>query len=669
MKSKICTNKLNSPRPFPKERGPTLPSAALLRKITCCALFGSALAGVPLTRANVSTVTIPVSKSRVTYALLANPYLRGGNTVAEVFSSTTGLPSGTVVYKYTTGQGNYGTSTFTGAWSNPNLILNPGEGFFLSFSSEVAGAGTSVQVNFSGDTVSSIALPAGGQYGLIGSPIDKAGSLVHDLGYPVTEGDYIYKFNVGSQSYVSDSFVDGEWDSGSEPRLGVGEGFFVVRQRVADLSSQWAGSVSLAPGQCLSAMPLGSSGADYGQTVAVDPSGNVLIGGSIGTYPFVAKRSASGSVLWSLAFSGPGSGSVQAVAADSSGNVLITGNFGGTLDFGGDRLVSAGGYDIFVAKFSPSGAHLWSKRFGTTSVNSFLMESGFGLAVDMNNNAVLITGVFNGAVDFGGGTLTSVSGQDLFLTRLSADGSHVWSKRVGGAGATTGNGIVVDASGNAFLTGCFARSVDFGLGLVTARGASDMFIAKYSAGGANLWMKSFGTNAPITASSVGNALALDRSGNVVVTGTYQAAMSVGGQALAYSGYNDIFLAKYSGSNGSHLWSRAFGGANMDMANSVAVDSTGNITVTGQMGSRLDFGEGALSGVSGSINIYMANFATDGTPRWSQSMGVGLGNVRSAAANSAGHWFLTGCFTGSAKFSCGTLTSAGGSDIFLAEFAP
>src|SRR5207253_8089419 len=66
---------------------------------------------------------------------------------------------------------------------------------------------------------------------------------------------------------------------------------------------------------------------------------------------------------------------------------------------------------------------------------------------------------------------------------------------------------------------------------------------------------------------------------------------------------------------------------------------GNVLLTGQMGSPLNFGEGALSGVNGAVNIYVAGFASDGSPKWSKSMAVGGGNVRAAAANASGHWFL------------------------------
>ncbi len=67
--------------------------------------------------------------------------------------------------------------------------------------------------------------------------------------------------------------------------------------------------------------------------------------------------------LWSQHFGSTSSDYGESVATDASGNVFVTGRFFGTVDFGGGALVSAGNTDIFVAKYSPTGTHLWSQRF------------------------------------------------------------------------------------------------------------------------------------------------------------------------------------------------------------------------------------------------------------------------------------------------------------------
>jgi hypothetical protein len=136
---------------------------------------------------------------------------------------------------------------------------------------------------------------------------------------------------------------------------------------------------------------IGSTGNDEAFAVAVDASGNVVVVGYFsGTVNFgsgnlvsnagsndifVAKYNANGVPQWSQRFGSTSDDAAWAVAGDGSGNVFVTGYFSGTVNFGGVNLVSAGNFDIFVAKYSANGAHQWSQRFGGTDI-----ELGTGVA-------------------------------------------------------------------------------------------------------------------------------------------------------------------------------------------------------------------------------------------------------------------------------------------------
>jgi hypothetical protein len=120
----------------------------------------------------------------------------------------------------------------------------------------------------------------------------------------------------------------------------------------------------------------------------------------------------SGTHLWSEQIGGTSSDQAKSVTVDGGGNVLITGYFIGSVDFGGGPLPSTG-LDIFVAKYSASGSHLWSKRFGGSS-----SDLGNAIAVDGSGN-VFVTGYFQNTIDFGAGPLASNGALDLFLTKLS----------------------------------------------------------------------------------------------------------------------------------------------------------------------------------------------------------------------------------------------------------
>jgi hypothetical protein len=216
--------------------------------------------------------------------------------------------------------------------------------------------------------------------------------------------------------------------------------------------------------------------------------------------------------------------------------VLVTGDFGGTVDFGGGPLTSAGAGDIFVAMFSGvNGAHLWSQRFG-----GITGDAGRGIAADGTGN-VLVTGYFLGTVDFGGGALTSAGIDDIFVAKFSGvDGAHLWSQRFGGTSTDVGTGLAADGSGNVLVTGFFSGTVDFGGGPLTTAGGNDIFVAKLSGvDGAHLWSQRFGS----TGADVGLGLAADGSGNVLVTGFFQGTVDFGGDVLTSAGGDDIFVLK------------------------------------------------------------------------------------------------------------------------------
>jgi PKD repeat protein len=412
----------------------------------------------------------------------------------------------------------------------------------------------------------------------------------------------------------------------------------------------------------------GSAGTDSAEAVAIDGAGNVVMTGQI-TAPadlgsgapcsssiFVTKYSAAGAHLWTQC-PGSGIGSGRAIAIDAVGNVLVAGNFRGTVDFGRGPLTSAGGYDIFVAKYAADGTPLWSQRFGSSLSSAVVTESGLGVAVDGSGD-VMLTGMFDGTVDFGGGPLASAGGSDVFVARYSAAGAHLWSQRFGGMFTDVGNAVAVDGDGNAVVTGRFLDPVDFGGGVLASAGY-DVFLAKFTPAGAHVWSQRLGG----ALYDSGNAVAVDGGGNLVLTGTYMGTVDFGGGPLTSLGDNDIFVAKYSPA-GEHLWSRGFGNISAnDSGNSVAVDDTGAVLITGIFSYRVDFGGGRLTNAGGS-DVVVAKYSAAGTHLWSQRYGgTGIDEGHSVAVDSSGNVALVGRFSN--RFdSAPSLTSAGQTDIFL-----
>jgi len=364
--------------------------------------------------------------------------------------------------------------------------------------------------------------------------------------------------------------------------------------------------------------------------------------------------------LWSQGFGGTGIDAGYSVAADDSGNVFMTGYFRGTVDFGGGDLVGAGERDIVVAKYSPTGAHLWSQRFGGLGV-----EEPRSVAVDPSGN-VILTGKFEGTVDFGGGDLVATGFHDIFLAKYDPTGTHLWSQRFGGTGAAKAESVALDDSGNVFITGDFTETVDFGGGNRVSAGSNDIFVAKYSPTGAHLWSHRFGT----TFIDLGLAVATDDSGNVFMTGAFIGDVNFGGGVLSSVGFaTDIVVAKYS-PTGSHVWSQNFGNMDWEASRSLATDASGNVFMMGAFRGTVDFGGGDLVSDGPENDIVVAKYDPAGTHLWSQRFGnsseEALGSV---ATDVSGNVFMTGAFVDTVDFGGGNLPSAGGQDMFVAKYSP
>jgi hypothetical protein len=405
-------------------------------------------------------------------------------------------------------------------------------------------------------------------------------------------------------------------------------------------------------------------------TQSADFGGGTLTSAGSGDV-YVVKHDAQGRHLWSKRFGGNGNDGAYEVAIDRSANcdgqngtdcILVTGVFEGSASFGGATLTSLGDRDVFVAKYSGAGTHLWSKRFGNTGP-----DAGYGIAVDAGGN-VFVTGYFNSSADFGGGMLYSqYMNWDVFVVKLSPAGNHVWSKNFWSTSGDVGNAIAVDGNGDVVVSGFFLGAVDFGLGMLRSGGAEDAFVAKLSGvDGHGVWAKSFGRGF----GDIGYGVAVDGSDNVIVAGSYQGSVDFGGGALASNG-EEAFLAKYS-PTGAHVWSKHFGGSmEPKRAFAVAAAANGDVVVTGTFQGSASFG-GATVSSTGYADLFVAKFAGTGAHRWSRNFGsTGADDFGDGAGidPTTGDVVLSGAFQGRLNFGTGDLSSAGLYNAFLSRMLP
>jgi hypothetical protein len=311
----------------------------------------------------------------------------------------------------------------------------------------------------------------------------------------------------------------------------------------------------------------------------------------------VAKLNESGDCLWANSYGAAGLVLAMAPpAVDGSGNVLVTGGFDGTVDFGcGVLTANSPDPNVFVAKLDESGGCSWSRHYGHFQG----MAGGQGVAVDGSGN-VVITGMFQGDINFGGSTLTSVGGDDIFVAKLDLYGNHLWSQRFGGQQSQRADrGVAVDGSGNVLVAGSFEGGIDFGGGPLTSAGGRDVFLAKLDPSGNHVWSMRFGD----VQSEFSRSVAVDGSGNVLVTGDFQGNIDFGGGSMTSAGADDVFVAKFD-PNGTHLWSKRYGTAVAQESSHITVDELGNVLVTGEFQGNIDFGGGPLTS-AGADDVFLA----------------------------------------------------------------
>ena len=359
-------------------------------------------------------------------------------------------------------------------------------------------------------------------------------------------------------------------------------------------------------GEHLWSARFGGLSPDYGNAVAVDPDGNILVAGtftatavfgdrvvtSLGdTDVFVAKLSPAGEVQWVKRFGDDAGQKAIRVASDSAGNVLVTGCMAGSIDYGKGKLQSVGSDDAFVLKLDPAGNPLWGGATGGTG-----SECGFRIAVDADDN-VLVAGIFDSTVIFEKAWLAA-GATDIFLVKLTPAGTPLWSRAYGGPSVEIPGGLIAGEDGRVILTGAFSETVNFdGKQPLTAKASRDLFVLTTDASGQTLWSRGLGgaeTETPVSA-------ALDRQGAILVAG--------------YSGPDavnvDALVAKIGGA-GDLRWSTQWEASGSQEATGIAVDSADDLVLVGQFAGTLDISATALES-AGAKDIFVAKLGKDGAP--------------------------------------------------------
>jgi uncharacterized delta-60 repeat protein len=394
------------------------------------------------------------------------------------------------------------------------------------------------------------------------------------------------------------------------------------------------------------------NGDDQAAGLALDSIGNVVVAGAsfglgTGLDYYTAKRAAAdGALLWERRYNGTGNYNdwPSAVAVDRGDNVVVTG-----------RSAAGASYDYYTAKYAAAdGTLLWEKGYNGPSNRD---DEPADVAVDAAGNVIVIG---------------SSEGNLHVIKYGAADGAVLWERRFNGPAGSGGRALAVDRNGDVVVTG--VSPLGIGPDYYTARLAG--------ADGAQIWAQRF--DGPANAYDQPHALALDASGNAIVTG----------QSYSREGGFDYYTAKYAAADGALLWGRRFDGPDhgSDFAYGVSVDARGDVLMTGESWSnanKFDYytlkysgvdgttvwerrydgpghgidvplamgldrdGNVAVTGgsprIGGSYDFFTIEYASaDGAPLWEQSYNGPFENydaANAAAIDAAGNVIVTGTSAG------------------------
>jgi hypothetical protein len=401
-----------------------------------------------------------------------------------------------------------------------------------------------------------------------------------------------------------------------------------------------------------------------GEDMTVDPGGSAYVTGSIssasfpttlGAYSdgssagfgldvFVSKLTPDGSALVYSTYFGAGSLNSgdsygDGIAVDADGNAYVTGYTSST-DFpttaGAFQTILGGGANAFVTKLNPAGTGLvYSTYLGGNNG-----DGGVHIAVDSSDNAY-VTG-FAQSSNFPttpGAFQTTLGGpQNAFVTELNPNGSGlVYSTFLGGNWIDGGDNIVVDSSGNAYVTG-YTVSSNF----PTTAGAfqtiynggcslsfcGDAFVTKLNSNGTGLV---YSTYLGGTSDNGGNGIAIDANGNAYVSGYTNSSdfpVTAGAFQTSFQGgcdplfCGDGFVTKLNPTGSGLVYSTYFGGSGADVVARIAVDDNGNAYLGGDTEStnlpittdayQSTYGGGCSTNPATCLDGFVANLSADGT---------------------------------------------------------
>ena len=368
------------------------------------------------------------------------------------------------------------------------------------------------------------------------------------------------------------------------------------------------------------------------------------------------------------------------IAVDAVGNSYVTGFFSNSINLDNGNLISsAGGKDIFIAKYDGSGQLEWAKGIGGSGD-----DEGKDIAVDNSGNIYLL-GNFSSVVDFDPSInialKISQGASDVFMAKFNNDGTLAQVDAIAGTGNDLAENIELDQNGNFYISGSFDGNLDFTATLSTDNLTATLnttaaFFAKYNASNAFVWSKKIESPVLITLTDLDVA-----NSKVYLSGYYRDTTDFNPGSGIYNlnpaGNNDGFLAKYN-TNGALVWAKSIKGIDNEAVENIHVNLDGNVLITGHYFNSIDLdpfnGNSSFISSSGQRDLFFAQYNSSGALRWGKSLGSPDDDFGYAiTTDNQRRIFISGTFQDIMDVDPSTTNTVnidnigGGTDVFFARY--
>ena len=422
----------------------------------------------------------------------------------------------------------------------------------------------------------------------------------------------------------------------------------------------------------------------FEDTVDFDPGPGQAIRYSNGASDiYVSKLGPNGQLKWLYTAGGNKPDYGVSIALDSSGDVLVCGSYWDTVNFdpssASSQLVTRGNWDAFILKLSNRGVFNWVRSLGGVDA-----DAAYAVSVKGVDN-IYVGGIFADSIYYNPALPHAVANSngffDCFLIKYTGSGNVLWFRSWGGGGMDQLADIGLDQAGNIYTTGTFDSVTDLdptiAVKAVRTKGSSDCFFQKFDRNGNLKWAKAFGGTFPESS----EAIVCDNARNIYIAGTFKGSTdfdpdSILINTLTSNGSYDLFVLKVD-SGGLFEWVRTIGGIGDEIAHSMSAKLNGYIVYAGKFQNSVDFdpGSGTYSVTSpGVASACVSMLDTAGDFVMLRHFGGNQGgSARSVSCDTSGNAFLAGSFSGTMDFDPDTmsvfnLTFKGSADAFVLKLS-